>query len=199
MGSQARVGYVRVSTLDQRTDRQLDGLQLDRIFEDKVSGKNMRDRPQLEEMLKYVREGDVVYVHSMDRLARNLEDLLGLVRRLTEKGVTLIFLKEKLSFDPLQTASPMSRLILGVMGAVAEFERELIHERQREGIALAKARGAYKGRAKTWTPELIRKAKEILASGVSVTETARRLGVCRASLYRWFAEAGDPLSKRYIQ
>lgn len=107
MGSQARVGYVRVSTLDQRTDRQLDGLQLDRIFEDKVSGKNMRDRPQLEEMLKYVREGDVVYVHSMDRLARNLEDLLGLVRRLTEKGVTLIFLKEKLSFDPLQTASPM--------------------------------------------------------------------------------------------
>lgn len=148
MGSQARVGYVRVSTLDQRTDRQLDGLQLDRIFEDKVSGKNMRDRPQLEEMLKYVREGDVVYVHSMDRLARNLEDLLGLVRRLTEKGVTLIFLKEKLSFDPLQTASPMSRLILGVMGAVAEFERELIHERQREGIALAKARGAYKGRAK---------------------------------------------------
>ena len=199
MGSQARVGYVRVSTLDQRTDRQLDGLQLDRIFEDKVSGKNMRDRPQLEEMLKYVREGDVVYVHSMDRLARNLEDLLGLVRRLTEKGVTLIFLKEKLSFDPLQTASPMSRLILGVMGAVAEFERELIHERQREGIALAKARGAYKGRAKPWTPELIRKAKEILASGVSVTETARRLGVCRASLYRWFAEAGDPLSKRYIQ
>lgn len=197
MGSQARVGYVRVSTLDQRTDRQLEGLQLDRVFEDKVSGKNMRDRPQLEEMLKYVREGDEVFVHSMDRLARNLEDLLTIVRMLTEKGVKLNFLKENLSFDPQQKASPMSKLILGVMGAVAEFERELIHERQREGIALAKARGAYKGRAKTVTPEKLTQAKELLAAGSSVSVAAKELGVSRASLYRWFAEIGQPLVKRY--
>lgn len=197
MGSQAQVGYVRVSTLDQRADRQLEGLQLDRIFEDKVSGKNMKDRPQLEEMLKYVREGDVVYVHSMDRLARNLEDLLAIVRKLTEKGVKINFLKENLSFDPQQSASPMSKLILGVMGAVAEFERELIHERQREGIALAKARGAYKGRAKMVTPEKLTQVKELLAAGYSVSAAARAMGVSRASLYRWFAEAGSPLVKRH--
>lgn len=197
MGSQAKVGYVRVSTLDQRADRQLEGLQLDRIFEDKVSGKNMKDRPQLEEMLKYVREGDVVYVHSMDRLARNLEDLLAIVRTLTEKGVKINFLKENLSFDPQQSASPMSKLILVVMGAVAEFERELIHERQREGIALAKARGAYKGRAKTVTPEKLTQVKELLAAGYSVSAAARAMGVSRASLYRWFAEAGSPLVKRH--
>lgn len=197
MGSQARVGYVRVSTLDQRADRQLEGVQLDRIFEDKVSGKNMKDRPQLEEMLKYVREGDIVYVHSMDRLARNLEDLLAIVRKLTEKGAKINFLKENLSFDPQQSASPMSKLILGVMGAVAEFERELIHERQREGIALAKARGAYKGRAKRVTPEMMSRAKELLVSGRSVSNVAKELGVSRASLYRWFAEIGEPLSKKY--
>ena len=197
MGSQAKVGYVRVSTLDQRADRQLEGLQLDRIFEDKVSGKNMRDRPQLEEMLKYVREGDVVYVHSMDRLARNLEDLLVLVRQITEKGVKINFLKENLTFDPQQSASPMSKLILGVMGAVAEFERELIHERQREGIALAKARGAYKGREKMVTPEMMAQVKKLLASGRSVSAAAREMGVSRASFYRWFSEAGEPLVKQY--
>lgn len=197
MGSQAKVGYVRVSTLDQRTDRQLEGLQLDRVFEDKVSGKNMRDRPQLEEMLKYVREGDEVFVHSMDRLARNLEDLLTIVRMLTEKGVKLNFLKENLSFDPQQKASPMSKLILGVMGAVAEFERELIRERQREGIALAKVRGVYQGRAKTVTPEMMDKARKLLASGGSVSATAKELGVSRASLYRWFAEVDEPLNKKY--
>lgn len=182
MGSQARVGYMRVSTIDQRTDRQPEGLQLDRVFEDKVSGKNMRNRPQLDEMFKYVREGDEVFVHSMDRLARNLEDLLAIVRILTEKGVKLNFLKENFSFDPRKTASPMSKLILGVMGAVAEFERELIHERQREGIALAKARGAYKGRAKTVTPQLLERANELLSDGQSMTATAKQLGVSRASL-----------------
>lgn len=196
MGSQAKVGYVRVSTLDQRTDRQLEGVQLDRVFEDKVSGKNMRDRPQLEEMLKYVREGDEVFVHSMDRLARNLEDLLALVRILTEKGVKLSFLKENLSFDPMQTASPMSKLVLGVMGAVAEFERELIHERQREGIALAKERGAYKGRTRKVTPELMQKIKDHLQKGCGVSETAKLIGVSRSSLYRWFSEAGESLANR---
>ncbi len=196
--TRAKVGYIRVSTLDQRTDRQLEGIELDRVFEDRVSGKNMKDRPQLAELIKYVREGDEVFVHSMDRLARNLEDLLQIVRTLTDKGVKINFLKENLSFDPDQAAAPMSKLILSVMGAVAEFERELIHERQREGIALAKARGAYKGRAKIVTPELMAQAEELLSLGYSLVATAKEIGVSRASLYRWFAAEGRPLRAKMI-
>lgn len=195
--TRAKVGYIRVSTLDQRTDRQLEGIELDRVFEDRVSGKNMKDRPQLAELIKYVREGDEVFVHSMDRLARNLEDLLQIVRTLTDKGVKISFLKENLSFDPDQAAAPMSKLILSVMGAVAEFERSLILERQREGITLAKERGAYKGRAKKVTPDLLAQAKELLAAGHGASETAKKLGVSRASLYRWFSETGEPLVKQY--
>lgn len=196
--TRAKVGYIRVSTLDQRTDRQLEGIELDRVFEDRVSGKNMKDRPQLAELIKYVREGDEVFVHSMDRLARNLEDLLQIVRTLTDKGVKINFLKENLSFDPDQAAAPMSKLILSVMGAVAEFERGLIHERQREGIALAKARGAYKGRAKIVTPELMAQAEELLSLGYSLVATAKEIGVSRASLYRWFAAEGRPLRAKMI-
>lgn len=195
--TRAKVGYIRVSTLDQRTDRQLEGIELDRVFEDRVSGKNMKDRPQLAELIKYVREGDEVFVHSMDRLARNLEDLLQIVRMLTDKGVKISFLKENLSFDPDQAAAPMSKLILSVMGAVAEFERSLILERQREGIALAKERGAYKGRVQKVTPALLTQARELLAAGYSASATAKELGVSRASLYRWFKEAGEPLLKKY--
>lgn len=186
----ARVGYIRVSTIDQRTDRQLEGIELDRVFEDKVSGKSMKNRPQLEEMIKYVREGDEVFVHSMDRLARNLEDLLKIVRELTDKGVKISFLKERLSFDPQKEASPMSKLMLSVMGAVSEFERELIHERQREGIALAKARGAYKGRKRKVTQALIEEAREKLSSGASATAVAAELGLSRSSLYRGLHELG---------
>ena len=196
--TRAKFGYIRVSTLDQRTDRQLEGIELDRVFEDRVSGKNMKDRPQLAELIKYVREGDEVFVHSMDRLARNLEDLLQIVRTLTDKGVKINFLKENLSFDPDQAAAPMSKLILSVMGAVAEFERELILERQREGIALAKARGAYKGRAKIVTPELMAQAEELLSLGYSLVATAKEIGVSRASLYRWFAAEGRPLRAKMI-
>lgn len=195
--TRAKVGYIRVSTIDQRTDRQLEGIELDRVFEDRVSGKSMKDRPQLAELIKYVREGDEVFVHSMDRLARNLEDLLQIVRTLTDKGVKISFLKENLSFDPDQAAAPMSKLILSVMGAVAEFERSLILERQREGIALAKERGAYKGRVQKVTPTLLTRAKELLAAGHSASATAKELGVSRASLYRWFSEAGEPLVKQY--
>lgn len=192
----ARVGYIRVSSVDQNTERQLAGIELNRVFEDKVSGKSV-DRPQLEELLQYVRAGDEVYVHSMDRLARNLEDLLSIVHKLTDKGVRVRFVKEGLVFDPNSAASPMSKLMLSVMGAVAEFERSLILERQREGIALAKARGAYKGRAKKCSPELLNKARNLLYTGKDITETAKILGVSRGSLYRWFAEAGEPLVKQY--
>jgi DNA invertase Pin-like site-specific DNA recombinase len=137
-----RVGYVRVSTADQNTQRQLDSHQLDRLYTDRLSGKDTA-RPQLEAMLRYLREGDTLLVHSMDRLARNLDDLRRLVRELTGRGVRVSFVKEGLTFTGED--SPMATLLLSVMGAFAEFERALIRERQREGIALAKAPGAYRG------------------------------------------------------
>ena len=120
-----RVGYIRVSTLDQRTDRQLDGVELDRVFTDKASGKDV-ERPQLDALLAFVRDGDTVVVHSMDRLARNLDDLRRLVRALTGKGVRVQFVTENLTFTGEDTA--MATLLLSVMGAFAEFERALIRE-----------------------------------------------------------------------
>jgi len=125
------VGYIRVSTLDQNTSRQeeqLSGFELDRTFIDKASGKDTA-RPQLQEAIKYCREGDKLIVHSMDRLARNLDDLRAIVRGLTDRGVAVQFVKENLTF--IGEDSPMSKLMLSVMGAFAEFERSLIKERQR--------------------------------------------------------------------
>ncbi len=139
-----RVGYIRISSSDQNSERQLDNVRLNRCYTDTASGKNAQ-RPQLEALLDFVRSGDTVVVHSMDRLARNLDDLRHLVRCLTERGVKIEFVKEHLVFTGED--SPMAQLI-SVMGAFAEFERALIRERQREGIALAKQRGVYKGRKK---------------------------------------------------
>ncbi len=121
-----RVGYLRVSAIDQRVERQLDGIALDRTFTDKASGKDVH-RPQLEAMVGFVRDGDTVIVHSMDRLARNLDDLRQIVRKLTGKGVQVDFVKEQLSFTGDDNA--MATLLLSVMGAFAEFERSLIRER----------------------------------------------------------------------
>jgi DNA invertase Pin-like site-specific DNA recombinase len=120
-----RVGYIRVSSLDQHTDRQLDGIELDRVFTDTASGKDV-SRPQLDALLGFVRDGDTVIVHSMDRLARNLDDLRRLVRGLTDKGVRVQFITENLTFTGDDTA--MATLLLSVMGAFAEFERALSRE-----------------------------------------------------------------------
>jgi len=144
-----RVGYTRVSSLDQNTGRQLDGVALDRTITDNASGRSTA-RPQLEAMLAFVRDDDIVLVHSMDRLARNLDDLRALVRTLSVRGVRVQFLKEQLTFTGDDTA--MATLLLSVMGAFAEFERSLIRERQREGIALARKRGAYRAGRGHWTP-----------------------------------------------
>ena len=138
-----RVGYVRVSSADQHPDRQLDGVLVERTFVDQASGSNAQ-RPQLEALLLFVRPDDTVVVHSMDRLARNLGDLLHLVQSLTARGVAVEFLQEHLVFTGED--APVAMLMLSVMGAVAEFERTLIRERQREEIALAKQRGVYRGR-----------------------------------------------------
>ena len=177
-----RIGYTRVSTLDQQTDRQLEGIAVDRMFTDKASGKDAR-RPALDDLLGFVREGDTVVVHSMDRLARNLDDLRRLVKQLTERGVHIEFIKESLSFTGED--SPMANLMLSVMGAFAEFERALIRERQREGIALAKKRGVYRGRKKTFSDDQVTALRARVAAGEPKAQVARDLGVSRETLYRY--------------
>lgn len=197
MGSSAKIGYVRVSTVEQNTARQLVGITLDRVFEEKVSVKNIGNRPVLREMLGFIRDGDDLYVHSMDRLARNLKDLLTLVTTITDKGVTLHFIKENLTFEAKTKATPFNKLLLGLLGSVAEFERELILERQREGIAQAKARGAYKGR-KPIAPEKIEKAKELLAQGMTRTEAAKTVGMGRTTLFLYLKNNGQAQAKQAI-
>jgi DNA invertase Pin-like site-specific DNA recombinase len=181
-----KLGYIRVSTLDQNTERQLDGIELDRKFTDKASGKDT-NRKQLDELMLFARTGDTIIIHSMDRLARNLNDLLRIVQLLTDKGICVQFVKENLSFDGED--SSMSKLMLSIMGAFAEFERSLIRERQREGIALAKKRGAYKGRKKALSDSdiilLVSRAK----AGENKTQLAKELGVSRETLYQYLRQS----------
>jgi len=182
------VGYVRVSSAGQNTARQLDGLKLDRTFEEKVSGKSL-DRPQLEAMLAFVREGDEVVIHSMDRLARNLEHLRQLVRQLTGKGVRVTFVKEAMTFTGED--SPMSTLMLSMMGAFAEFERALIGERQREGIALAKAKGVYKGRKPSLAPDQVEQIRLRVQAGEKKTDLAEEYKVSRETVYAYLRMGPD--------
>ena len=177
-----RIGYVRVSTFEQNTDRQLEGVELDESFIDRASGKDTA-RPQLEALLKFARRGDTVLVHSMDRLARNLDDLRRIVGDLTRRGVQVQFLKESLTFTGED--SPMANLMLSVMGAFAEFERALIKERQREGVNLAKQRGVYKGRKKVFTPQEVASFQARAAAGEPKAGLARELGISRETLYRY--------------
>jgi DNA invertase Pin-like site-specific DNA recombinase len=181
-----RIGYVRVSTLDQNEKRQLDGQVLDRVFTDKASGRDT-SRPELTELLRFARNGDTVIVHSMDRLARNLDDLRALVQGLTRKGVRVEFVKESLVFTGED--SPMANLMLSVMGAFAEFERSLIRERQREGMALAKQRGAYRGRKKTLTPERAAELVQRADSGVPKSVLASDYGISRETVYQYLRQA----------
>ena len=177
------VGYVRVSTVDQNTERQLEGVAVDRTFTDKASGKDA-NRPALQEALRFVREGDTLIVHSMDRLARSVPDLRSIVDDLGSRGVKVQFVKESLTFDQ-GSGSPMSMLMLNVLGAVAEFERSLIRERQREGIAIAKAKGVYKGRAKALSDDEAKEIREQAIAGVPKAELARAYGVSRETLYQY--------------
>lgn len=181
-----RVGYIRVSTLEQNTQRQLEHVQVDRTFIDKASGKDIQ-RLQLDALLAFVREGDTVVVHSMDRLARNLDDLRSIVQELVKRGIRIEFVKEALTF--IGDDSPMATLMLSVMGAFAEFERALIRERQREGIALAKQRGVYRGRKKSLSPERIAELRQRVASGETKVQVARDFGISRETLYNYLAKA----------
>lgn len=181
-----RVGYVRVSTFEQNAERQLDGVELDRTFTDKASGKDTK-RPQLDALLTFVRAGDTVLVHSMDRLARNLDDLRHIVHALTQRGVRIEFVKECLTFTGED--SPMANLMLSVMGAFAEFERALIRERQREGIALARQRGAYRGRKPSLSDVQIADLRRRVDAGERKAQVAREFGISRETHYQYLRSA----------
>jgi DNA invertase Pin-like site-specific DNA recombinase len=180
-----RLGYVRVSTIDQNPDRQLQGIDLDKKFVDYASGKDTK-RPQLDLMLQFAREGDVIIVHSADRLSRNPQDLRSLIDNLTSRGIHIEFVKEGWKFTG--DDSPISKLLLGVISHIAEFERELILERQREGIAEAKKAGKYKGGKKKLNDEKIEVMKQYLESKKSPSEIAEELGLATSTFYKYLKE-----------
>lgn len=176
----ATIGYVRVSTEEQNTDRQTDALSdCERVFIDRMSGSK-RNRPELDRMLEYVREGDVVEVESLSRLARSTKDLLSIVETLREKGVDLVSLKES-----IDTTTPQGRFTLTLFGALAELERETLLQRQREGIESAKARGKHLGRPKYQIPEgfhdTVRRWRN---EELSAVEAFTSLGMSKATFYR---------------
>ena len=177
------LGYKRVSSLEQNTARQLDGVHVDLEFEDKVSGKSM-ERPKLQELMRTAFKGDTVVVHSMDRLARNLIDLKNIVSSLVATGAQVQFLKENLTFSG--KADPYSELMLNLMGSFAEFERQLIKGRQMEGIAIKKAAGGYAGvgRKQSITPAQIAIIKERVAAGEMKTKIAADMKISRESVYK---------------
>ncbi|MEE9119429.1 MAG: recombinase family protein [Calditrichia bacterium] len=176
------LGYKRVSTVTQKTIRQLEGIELDKIFVDTCSG-SVFERENLENLMDFARIGDTVWIHSIDRLARNLGDLLNIVKTLNKKGVRVIFIKENLIFETEN--SPISKLMLSMIGAFAEFERTIIRERQQEGIEVAKKQGKYKGRKKTLDNNDVTKIKKLLQEGATKAEIARNFGVTRSTLYRY--------------
>jgi DNA invertase Pin-like site-specific DNA recombinase len=179
-----RIGYMRVSSLDQNAERQLDGIHLDKVFTDKASSKDT-NRPQLHAALHHVRAGDTLVVHSMDRLARNVEDMLRLVKEMNDRGVSVEFIKEDMSFTA-GSEDPRSTLMFTMLSAFAQFERSLIRERQREGIALAKAKGTvYKGRKPALNAERIAQLREQAAAGANRTKLAKEFDISRETLYQY--------------
>ena len=182
-------GYIRVSSIDQNADRQLADMKLDKIYTDKTSGKDT-NRPELQRMLSasensLIRKSDTITVHSMDRLARNLDDLRKTVNTITSHGVKIHFVKESLTFTGNDDS--MAKLMLNLMGAFAEFERSLIKERQREGIAAAKSRAdsPYKGRKKALTPTQVKEILSRIDAGDKKAAVARDYKISRETLYQY--------------
>ena len=176
-----KIGYVRASTTDQNTARQevlMESLGVDQVYIDRVSGKNT-DRPELRRMMTFVREGDTVIVESISRFARNTRDLLELVERLTAKGVEFVSKKES-----IDTATPSGKFMLTIFGAVAELEREYILQRQREGIAIARERGIYKGRKPIDRPEFRQVVTLWRKGGITAVEAMKRLDLKSSTFYR---------------
>ncbi len=177
------IGYRRVSSILQSTQRQLYGITLDKVFEDKISGKDT-NRPQLQACLDYIRDGDVLHIHSIDRLARNLFDLLDLVKTILAKGATIHFHKEAMTFTP-DTENPTQTLYLNILGSIAQFERSLIRERQKEGIAIARMKNSYKnvGRKPKLSPEQITEIKSKRTEGIPIAQLSKEYAVSRQSIY----------------
>lgn len=181
------IGYKRVSTVDQNPERQLQGIQVDKLFIDYASARTT-DRPQLKAMIEFAREDDVIIVHSMDRLARNLTDLRNLVSKFVANGVEVRFIKENIIFNSKDNA--ISNLLLSVMGAFAEFEHAFIMERQAEGIKIAKALGKFKGAKKKLNAEKIELLKEEMKTRKTKAQIAFNLGISRETLYRYLKNLG---------
>ena len=188
-----RVGYIRVSTVEQHEDSQVKDLtenaKVSKVFIDKLSGKDT-NRPQLNAMIDYVREGDTVVVSEYSRLARSTRDLIDIIETLQNKGVTVISMKEK-----LDTSTPQGEFMLTVFAGIATLERKLMLQRQREGIAIAKANGKYKGRQSKQKPDDWESLKAMYMSRqITVSEIAKRCDVSRPIVYKWLKEtpAGTP-------
>lgn len=185
------VGYIRVSTVDQSTERQLEGVELHKVFTDKASGKDT-NRPQLQAAMEWVRGGDVLIVHSIDRLARNVEDLHRIVRILNEKGVSVKFLKEGLVFDA-ESNNPINALMFTMLSGFAQFERSLIKERQREGIALAKKKGVYRGKAPKLNAEQVANLRSLAGQGFPKTQLGKQFGITRKTVYEYLKPNAETL------
>ena len=176
--------YIRVSTTDQNTERQLLDIPCDRAYIEKISGKNT-DRPELQAMLLNIRSGDILNIHEMSRLARNTRDLLNLVEEITAKGATIIFHKENLTFKGDGKQDPYQKMVMTMLGAVAELERNLILERQREGIALAKLHGKYKGGQPKLTAQQVEEIKTLVNNRTPITQIARQYNISRRTVYNY--------------
>lgn len=199
-----RVAYIRVSSVDQNPARQLEAVgECDEFFVEKQSGKSAGDRPQLAALIRHVRRGDLVVVASMDRLARSVIDLNAIVQQITgdpvehtdaapRRGASIEFLKERLTFTP-GDVDPFAAFQLNVMGAFAQFERELIRQRQAEGIAAAKKRGVYKGRPRSLDSDTIRAVRNAALAGTPRTQIARDHGISRSTLYRYLKQPVLPM------
>lgn len=199
-----RVAYVRISSVDQNPARQLEAVgECNEIFIEKQSGKSAGDRPQLAALIRHVRRGDLVVVTSMDRLARSVIDLNAIVQQITgdpadhtdatpRRGASIEFLKERLTFTPGDD-DPLAAFQLNVMGAFAQFERELIRQRQAEGIAVAKKRGAYKGRPRALDSDTLRAVRNAALAGTPKAQIAREYGISRATLYRYLETPALPM------
>jgi DNA invertase Pin-like site-specific DNA recombinase len=180
-----RCAYIRVSSFEQNVARQVEGMadqHIDKTFMDKASAKDTK-RPQLQAALEYLRDGDVLVVYSMDRLSRNLRDLKNLVADLNSRNVAVDFVKERLVFTG--DDSPFSSLMLALLGGVAEFERAILAERQREGIAIAKREGRYRGRKPKLTPEEATEVRRRAATGENKAALSRAFGISRETVYQY--------------
>ena len=189
--SNQSIGYIRVSTREQSTGRQSDGmesLKLDMVFTEKASGKS-KERPELHACINYAREGDTVYIYSIDRLARSLGDLEAIIKQLVDKGVTIQFIKECQTYSR-DNSNPFNKVLLQVLGAFAEFERNIMLERQAEGIAHAKANGTKTGKPFGNQPlDMNRRpeAIEFSKQGMNITQIAKAMDLSRASIYKLLA------------